>query len=52
MNPNQRHPEETQKQYKERLRQQKIAAKGGNTKMLWPAYKGTYIRVKHGPLVA
>jgi hypothetical protein len=50
INPNQRRSGESQKQYKERLREQNAAAKGHQTRMLLPSYKGTYVRAKHGPL--
>lgn len=51
MNPNQRKSTETQKQYKERLREQNSAAKGRPVRVLWnSAQRGTYIRAKHGDL--
>lgn len=51
VNPNQRKSDESQKKYKERLREQNKASKGGRTRMLWPASRGTYVRAKHGELV-
>jgi len=52
VNPNQRRSNESQKAYKERLREQNKASKGGSTRMLWPSEsKGTYVRAKHGELV-
>lgn len=51
MSPNQRKSTETQKQYKERLREQNAAAKGRTIKVLWDsARRGTYVRAKHGAL--
>lgn len=50
MNPNQRRPEESEKDFKERRRRENKAAKGRVARMLWPATKGTYVRAKHGPL--
>ena len=51
MNPNQRKPEETHKEYKERLREQNSAAKGRVCRVLWDsARRGTYVKAKHGEL--
>lgn len=51
MNPNVRKSNESQKQYKERLREQNKAGKGGRTRMLWNSTaQGTYVRAKHGEL--
>lgn len=51
MNPNQRKSTETQKQYKERLREQNNAAKGRTGRVLWnSAQRGTYVRARDGEL--
>lgn len=51
MNPNQRRPQETQQQYKERMRAQNKAAKGKVGRVLWDsARKGTYVRARDGEL--
>lgn len=49
-NPNERLPDESYQDYRERLREQQDSARGRLGRVLWPAYKGTYVRAKHGPL--
>ncbi len=51
MNQNQRKSTETQKQYKERLREQNKSAKGRTPRLLWDSHaRGTYVRERHGEL--
>lgn len=51
MNPAVRRPDESQKQYKERLREERAAGKGTRGRLLWDSTaRGTYVRAKHGPL--
>jgi len=50
MNPNKRQPNETQRQYRERLRAQNKSSKTG--RVLWDSsVRGTYVKAKHGPLL-
>lgn len=50
-NPMQRLSNETQKEYKERLRSLKEAEKARKPKILWNShFQGTYVRAKHGGL--
>ncbi len=51
MNSAIRRPDESQKEYKERLREERKAEKAGRARLLWDSSRlGTYIRAKHGDL--
>lgn len=51
MNPAIRKPNETQEQYRKRLRKERAESKEGRERLLWDsAHRGTYVRAKHGPL--
>jgi len=46
-----RQPNESQQQYKERLRSEAKAEKGMPRRVLWDSQRrGTYVRAKHGGL--
>ena len=51
MNSNQRQPQESQQQYRERMRSQNKASKGRINRILWDSStQGTYIKKVHGEL--
>lgn len=51
MNSAIRQSEETQKQYKERLREERQGSKNRSYVVLWDSTsRGTYLKAKHGPL--
>ena len=51
MTPNERRPNETQAQYRDRLKKGAVDAKENpRFQMLWHDFKGTYVRARHGDL--